>query len=178
MCAIRKFVFEDFDFDDPRLPAALCRSHANLLYEYEKGNYKRTFEAQDLITYSGYITRQSCETGKCKICNVARSNPLDSRVAGETALILKRKPGSPAENHEERSETPTAKKLCTHCFSSVGRGLPHSCTRGNRIDNALILLTPKSKEQVCSAVLKDKADKQDEKVLKFATRGKKLKESA
>ena len=71
-------------------------------------------------------------------------------------------------------------KKCNSCFSNIGPGLKHLCTRKEMIKNVTSSLTPRAKEQVCSALLKDISNSDIEKdnaALTLATQGRPIKVS-
>jgi hypothetical protein len=45
--------------------------------------------------------------------------------------------------------------VCDRCLSTIGRGLPHVCTKKSRHENIAKRLTQRDKEQVASGVVKD-----------------------
>ena len=145
---IKQFVLSDYDVNDERFPHALCGTHKTVLYEYKSGNFKRKLNMQSFTKYSGYITRQTCISGNCMICNTAQAKshkkPLRGRPSGQASM------------HSEESIAPTPKKLCSKCLSFIGRGLPHDCSKSNLISNAMLLMPPSAQEKLCSSVLRDR----------------------
>ncbi len=48
--------------------------------------------------------------------------------------------------------------LCPRCLGPVGRGLPHSCTREARVENAEKVLTPRSSQHLASRIIRQQTE--------------------
>lgn len=168
---IREYVIHDYMIDDDRLPSGICKSDRNLLHEYKNGVYRRKLKVQSFEQYAKYNMRHGCDEGRCQVCNVARSTPFS-----EHTPPAKRKPGRPSIPHDSSSEIsslPTSIKLCPKCLSQVGRGFNHTCTKNEKIKNTMIMLSPKSRERICSSILTEKGEANSEAAgFRLATAGR------
>lgn len=116
---------------DPSFPSILCNNcRVNLL----KNKLK-------IVDYETLNTRPSRKDKKrCCICKVGRLNHFEKNI-----FTIKNSPKKKAKNAETIN-------ICSKCFSKVGKGLAHHCTKRNKVDNILVS-TADVKEQVASKTL-------------------------
>ena len=86
----------------------------------------------------------------CKICKVAKSTQ-------NTLLSKKKKAG-----HPRSSSPPTGIKnvvVCSKCFSKIGRGYSHNCSRRGKVSSVqdLLVKSPTTSQKVASRIIKDSA---------------------
>ena len=157
---IRETLVPDYNLSNPILPCALCSTHQKALYERKRGNTTRKLEMQDLDKYySARWTRGSCEDHVCAICSTARSNPV-----GQSGNRTVKKRGRPSTK-----ENDTPSKVCPYCFGPLGKGLSHTCTSAARMDNTLSRFSPRSKDKLCSSILKDRSREEGVSQMSLAT---------
>lgn len=158
---VRKKVFSGFTVDSLSLPCGLCNSCRLLLYSSSYS--ESTFPKFDFDDLSKSMKRNppSQLLCVCYICQAGRSK------------VFKRKKNKPGPKSVENQEVPTASKtvqVCSKCFQKVGRGIQHSCKRGDATDNlAKCAEAAGVSEQVASKVLSDisnTVDKPDDIKLK------------
>lgn len=110
---------------------------------------------QSFEPYAKYNTRateSACDKWQCYICNIARSNPFSG------SMPMKPKRGRPSSDDTPQEHQMQSVKICPKCFSILGRGLSHTCTKEEKIKNTSKMLSPKSKEILCSSVIMEKRD--------------------
>ena len=152
--SVRTFVVENYDPEDNRLPSGLCKTDKTVLYEYKKGVYRRDFHIQDFEKYRRYITRSSCESGSCSICNVGRYSLSSLCPISPDLPTDEIKVGRPRISVCKDNSAPKPILLCSKCFSAIGRGKNHACTVATAIHNTISNLSSSSQDQLCSAIIK------------------------
>ena len=146
---IRSHLLPTYDPSDPFLPCATCSTHQKALYELRRGNVDRRIEVQDLSKYhSVRWTRGLCDTDSCAICSTARNNPVGKCGPANS----KRSRGRPTSKEDS-----TPSKVCPSCFGPQAKGITHKCSRTTKLENTLRTLSSKSKEKLCTSVLKDRS---------------------
>ena len=89
---------------------------------------------------------------------VARSNSVCMCLMCETARI-KGWSQSKIGRHSDSvvpSVKNTAIKLCGACFTTLGKGLPHQCTKTSRYENLKEMSQGKTSEQLAASLLSEK----------------------
>ena len=51
---------------------------------------------------------------------------------------------------------PSPRMMCPNCFSEVGQGKKHLCTKGTLLKNVAEKMTPRTKEKHVASVVKEK----------------------
>ena len=103
-------------------------------------------------------------TNTTRVLRTGREVPATLRAA--SSALLRRpcnsvgKSGSTTANRRGRPPTkedyiPT--KVCPSCFGPQAKGIAHRCSRTSKLENTLTSFSPKSKEKLCSTILKDRS---------------------
>ena len=146
---IRSHLLPTYDPSDPFLPCAICSTHQKALSDLRRGHVDRRIVLQDLSKYhSVRWTRGSCVTESCAICSTARNNPVGKCGPTNSKRRCRTRPSF--------KEDSTPSKVCPSCFGRQSKGITHKCFRTTKLENTLRTLSPKSKEKLCSTVLKDR----------------------
>lgn len=185
---IKKFVSEDYDLNNEKYPLSICRTCYLTLLDHEKKIYKR--QIQIMPKYSDIIIQKETRSVKndcnCFICSIASSfgHMKVKKGKGHFRVSQTNKDISEIKklnlnklNVPQENKQPESIQLCSKCFQKIGKGISHDCK--NPKENLLKLveqLPEKNQEQVASAIIKDKYDKNG-KALDFdlATGGRKRK---
>ena len=92
---------------------------------------------------------RSDRTCTCKICKVAKM---------DFAAKKKWKRGRPKNENDDLCPMTPIMKVCSNCFSIIGKGVSHICSsKRAKVDNIQKLLhtTPTSSQRVASRIIKD-----------------------
>lgn len=156
---IKKLVKSDIDFNDPRVPRALCSNCSLLLRRKDSGDQNVTLPA--LFSFSSIVVKpqtRSSSSCECLICKIGKlklnaAHPLQK--PGPSPIQLTHSIPGPSG---ATSQTKTSEKRCSKCLSVIGRGLPHNCTPRIRHQNLkeLVRDDPIGAEQIASSVIAKK----------------------
>jgi hypothetical protein len=165
---IQEYFINGYDDKDDRLPTSLCGNCQVIVLEYGRGNFRGRIQLFDHSQIGDIrpITRSSKECS-CKVCDVARAT---TTANFSSSVLQRKKPGKPKltavipaisgySPFMPTSSKPHPLKLCGLCLTILHRGKEHHCTKGQRMDNLQSLVaagTPKMKEKLASAIIKEK----------------------
>ena len=130
--AAKRFLFKDFELDDPKLPIGLCDSC--------RGKLMRNTDPATSPTYSQWIADSEFDKDPCScyICCFHRSKKY---------LV-----GKPKEKPPDPTIT-----ICKTCFRQVTPG-PHPCFLSNRVSNLLQWIPSDVIQQLASHIILEKSD--------------------
>ena len=107
----------------------------------------------------------------CEICQVATATPTNiSGIAaggGPGSKPIGRGRGRPRVN-----PAPETVKMCSECNTIIHAGKSHNCNRSTRLENLQSMLTPKTKNQLASYILKEKFNEAADSSIQLSTLGK------
>ena len=129
--AAKKFLYEDFDLANPKLPIGICDSC--------RGKLMRKKDPETHPNYIQWLADSNFDQNPCNcyICFFARSKKYIK--------------GKPKEKPPLSQIT-----ICTTCFCKLSTGIPHDCFLSNRVSNLLSFIPPKVVQQLASStILKD-----------------------
>ena len=190
---VQKHVFTGFEQHEGLLPKSICNNCRTILGALEgpkprslppKYNYEKLIK--DLLNVPPVIRSRSEEPSRsedtncsCEICRVGKS--MLSSFGAAHKLPAKPDRGKPTST-ASASTTPltaTPVLLCNFCFSAIGKGQPHTCNRTTRLKNVESVLSPKTKDQLTSSIIRKKAQQKESGAeLTLATGGKPMAVSA
>ena len=146
---IQSHLIEGYTTHNLDFPCALC-DHCHAVLNERINNDCGNFSTTQIASYDPerpllLRNTMSCD---CKICKVAKSTIFPKK---------KQKRGRPKSLTEEAETPPTVVKICSKCFSPVGKGHPHNCSRRSKVDNIHRLLsgTPTTSQRVASRIIKE-----------------------
>ena len=171
---IKKYFIENYSLDDSVLPKGICSKCRNDLLEISQGKKDITVlpDTHDFSSLFPFVrltaTRQDpFPVCHCQMCDVARCKGTD---------VPKRKPGRPS-SLEQKPFIPRQSivKICTSCYSTINRGLSHSCnvsTLRNNVSEIVTTEDQRSKDLIAGKLIHEKFSEsyQDDQI-SFATRG-------
>ena len=129
--AAKKFLFEDFDLGNPKLPIGICDSC--------RGKLKRNTDPATHPAYSQWIEDSNFDQKPCNcyICFFARSKKYIK--------------GKPKEKPPDSQIT-----ICKTCFCQLSPGVSHQCLLSNRVRNLLLFISSEVVQQLAShSILQD-----------------------
>ena len=145
---IQDKLINGYQIGDSNFPARLCEE-CNFIIG--KALDEKPFQLTNVDSYAPQrplLLRSDC-TCNCKICKVAK---IRFRTKG--------KRGRPKNANDDPSPVMPNIKICSNCFSIIGKGLSHICSyKRAKVDNIQKLLhtTPTSSQRVASRIIKDSA---------------------
>lgn len=152
---ICKHFIDGLEITDERIPDVLCTNCYKVCCEYRQENFTRSIELFNhasiqsmTIPKTRSYTINACP---CVICEVAGSIPSNIAKSNQfSSAIPERKPVGRPCNPELKTfnQRPVSIKICSKCYSEIGRGKAHVCLGANRVEN-LSKLTSSADEQ-CS----------------------------
>ena len=139
--------------NDANFPAAMC-AHCHILLSQRINGIDMKQQLPKVESYDPGqpILLRDSKCG-CRICTVATSNLNVSKSK-------KRGRPRPKQDTDSVAPPPSSIKICSKCFSRVGKGLPHNycSSRREKVSNVESLLqsTPTTSQRVASRII-DKA---------------------
>jgi hypothetical protein len=130
----------DFNPDDPRIPTVMCGTCRHSLRRAENcGSALRTFDFTSVRLHP--FTRAHPEAAcDCTICTTARA------TINFTPIAPRRKsPGRPSTPSEAGAPQQHV-TICSSCWSPIGPGKSHSCSKTSKMQNAHALVNASSPE--------------------------------
>jgi len=162
---IHKYIQNDIDFNDSRVPSGICtKCRLNLLTLSQDGSDKKAPILYDFSSiFLPIFLRSSPFSCNCFICKISRSFPTNNFGQLHPLLVEKKKRGRPPtlttslEDSFHKSP-PLPQKTCPRCLSVVGPGKSHICTKStfNKNIKTLVEEFPKGAEKIASKVIKEK----------------------
>ena len=131
---IQSHLIEGYTTDNLDFPCALC-DHCHAVLNERINNDCAIFSTSQIASYDPgrpLLLRNALMSCDCKICKVAKNNIFPKK---------KQKRGRPKSLTEEAETPPAVVNICSKCFSPVGKGHPHNCSRRSRVDNIHRLLS-------------------------------------
>ena len=106
----------------------------------------------------------------CEICRIANAR---FENLGKEHAFLKKKKGMPSHSDwmKKDSPAPLNVQVCSWCFSEIGRGKPHNCTRTTRRENLLAKVSPIVSAQLSTHTIKQKVEETGCSTIKLNTFG-------
>lgn len=155
---VEKFVVQDYNPLDPRLPSGLCFSCASKLARYGTGSFDQVLPGfYDYSTMANYRPTRGMSSCGCHLCGKYRVVGLKS----SRRKIQKLKPGQHVSKSTTIHETNSniAKPIglfCTKCFQMLYPGCKHPCTQISLQANVRKLIPDKTLERVTRTILQEK----------------------
>jgi hypothetical protein len=167
-------VFAKFKEEEHTLPTGICSSCRVKIISTEGTNPqimppRQNYEQIVSDLHNIPPATRSSPVCMCKICRIAQST-LPS-IGSKLELSTSAPRGRPPSHPSTEKITASSKVLCSYCFSEVGKGKPHICSKRNRVSNIQDVLTPNTKDQLTSNSLRQKISDNDSSVT-VATGGK------
>jgi len=157
---IRKFALPDFDEEDPSFPNVICASCRICLAKTSEDDPTVKLNIYDRRNKNlkPVSTRQRSEEDKCEcdLCVIARSNintPLNNKKPAG------RPPKESTSDDNSFTSVTSSIKLCSKCFTTLARGMPHHCSTGQKYSNVNSLMSknsPEDPEKFCASVISSK----------------------
>jgi hypothetical protein len=157
---IHKLLKTDIDFEDERVPQAICNTCRTLLQKRDAGDMSVSLLA--IYNFSAVVVKPLTRTSgpcDCLICQIAKlklnqKHPLAPKE--QTRNLDQGESSKPGPSPNSRLKS--SEKRCTQCLSILARGFRHSCTIGTRHQNlqALVQSDPVGAEQIASAIISSK----------------------
>ena len=146
---IQSNLIQEYNKEDVDFPIAICGGCHYLLSKIMSGDEVDLPVVDNSHPGRSYMlrsrTNSMCE---CKICTIAKSN-----VVHNSTMSKERKRCRPKSGIDKAEII----KICTSCFSRIGKGYPHHCTsRREKVSNMKNLLadTPTTSQKVASRIIK------------------------
>ena len=155
---VRKFIYEGFSVQNNSHPTALCVTCRLTLSSMEKNPQNPTRKLPPVPDYDNLTppppkTRASAVTMcECQICSIAWKSEADY---ANFASLHSNKIGYPALT--AKPSPAKALQVCSKCFSALGKGKHHICSKTTKQKNVTGILKNssfKSRGKVASSALK------------------------
>ena len=136
---------ERIDFSNDKVPLGICEKCRSCLRRKDSGEHINLPSLYNFETIK--IRPQTRDTQcDCLICSVGK---LRNNGQQKTQLL---------QSSAQNTPSSTVQKRCSDCFSIIGRGLPHHCTKGTLRNNLVAVATkdPVAFERVAALVVSSK----------------------
>ncbi|PAA89846.1 hypothetical protein BOX15_Mlig027848g1 [Macrostomum lignano] len=154
---IQSTVYEGFKVERQYLPSGICDGCRRKLSSLSCPDSR---PIPVLLAYDQIVTDlQSLPPStrgnpdcNCELCSLASSHRSSSAVPDTKYLAT----GPPAgRGHPAVAEATAIQKLCSHCMSRIGPGLEHRCNKTTKLKNLRDKISPLTKHQLASSVIKE-----------------------
>ena len=144
--SVQDVLIESYRNDDLDFPSRICDG-CHLLLEKKKIKEDTVLPQVDSCDPERPTLPRNSKCS-CKICAVTKSTINSS-------LSKKKKTGRPKT--KTTSDNASRLVVCSKCFSRIGKGYSHNCTRRGKVYNVENLLskTPTTSERVASRIVQD-----------------------
>ena len=133
------------NFEDQRVPIGICENCRVSLRRKDEG---RDVQLPSLPDYQNIKIRPATRESACDclICSVGKAKFRSPQISGTTNTA------------SQLIEQPIVEKRCSACFSLIGRGIPHVCSKAILRQNLLEVAekNKKAAERVAVSVIANK----------------------
>ncbi len=161
---IREHVFSRYKEVADNLPQRLCGTCYRKLTRTQQGqqfvallDYDKM--AQDLAGRDNSVLATLCS---CGACQHATWKPPHPRAKHPDSAYHKAREATATPSTSAAAASSSAEasggSICSNCFSEKGKGKDHTCNKGNRLQNMDRLISPRSKDQFASMVIRQRAE--------------------
>nr|XP_012558535.2 uncharacterized protein LOC105845381 [Hydra vulgaris] len=137
---------EKINFNDDKVPLGICEKCRSCLRRKESGE---DITLPSLYKFETIKLRPETRDSHCNclICSIGKL-----RHNGQMKIEF-------AQSSATRTPSLTVEKRCSDCFSIIGRGLSHNCTKGTLRNNLVAVVTkdPLASERIAALVVSNKA---------------------
>ena len=174
--SIQELCNSRFNLENAQFPNVMCNTCRLVLSQHSQGEVSRdlpempeyekilllkTLRGNTDITCNCYICLTARQRGNIKHNNRGRGKKRSLSPTIKEGLIAAKDDVLPSEHKLKVKSTYT---ICQKCHLHIGQGVKHKCTTGQASENILnniSNLPEKVSEQIASALLKRKADKEN-----------------
>ena len=171
-------VIPNYSSYHPQYPTSICNSCRLYLVAQSQDSAQTRRKKPQLIDYENLFPRSSRSTGNliinrtgarcdCPICDLARLsvfNPKKPGAGGDYQAWNKQQSNPVGKKQKIEPDVPETMKVCAKCWSEIGRGKNHICSKSSKQQNLTMRVrqsSVNSKEKVVCNSLKNIANEQN-----------------
>lgn len=125
---IRTYFLVDYNPHFVFYPTGICCTCRIICSQYAIGNFTRTIQVHKYKRSIPLATRKTSQMCSCEICSTAR---LSIGTSEQTTV----KPQRGRPRLTDHVNEPIVASICKRCYTEVGRGKRHVCTKTERVAN-------------------------------------------